>query len=76
MVKKMQIIDFGTGKASEGRDEWNKDRINHLDYIHNRLCEKSEVRAYINNVTKRIKLLPPEPQLSDFYSLSERTKKH
>ena len=76
MVKKIKIIDFGAGKASEGRDEWNKDRINHLDYIHNRLCEKSEVRAYINNVTKRIKLLPPEPQLSDFYSLSERTKKH
>ena len=72
----MQMIDFGAGKASEGRDEWNKDRINHLDYIHNRLCEKSEVIAYINNVTKRIKLLPPEPQLSDFYSLSERTKKH
>ena len=43
-----------------------------------RLLEKSEARAYINNVdeaileyyrvfAEQIKLLPPEPQLSDFY---------
>ena len=49
-----------------------------VDFINERLCEKNKVRVYINNVdeamtecyrvfAKQIKLLPLEPQLSDFY---------
>ena len=49
-----------------------------LDFVNKRLREKNEVRAYINNVDeavlkyyrvfgKKIKPLPPEPGLSDFY---------
>ena len=47
-----------------------------LDFINKRLREKNEARAYINNaemldyyqvIAKQIKLLPPEPQLSDCY---------
>ena len=56
-----------------------------LDFINKRLCEKNEARAYINNVdeamleyyrvfAKQIKPLSPEPQLSDFYHLSEIQK--
>ena len=47
--------------------------------------KKNETRAYVNNVdeavfeyyrvfAKRIKLLPPEPQLPDFYHPSETQK--
>ena len=53
-----------------------------LDFINKRLCDKNKARAYINNVDeamvefyrvfrKKIKSLPPEPQLSDFYHPSE-----
>ena len=53
-----------------------------LDLINKRLREKNEARLHISNVdeamvehyqvfAKQIKPLPPEPQLSDFYHLSE-----
>ena len=56
-----------------------------LEFIKKRLREKNEARAYINNVDdtildyyrvfgKQTKPLPPEPQLSDFYHLSEAPK--
>ena len=56
-----------------------------LDFINRRLRGKSEARAHINNAdeamleyyrvfTKLIKPLPPKPQLSDFYRLSEAQK--
>ena len=55
------------------------------DFMNKRLREKNEARAYINNVdeamleyyrvfAKQIKPLPPEPELSDFYHLSENQK--
>ena len=58
------------------RVKWNGLILSTKDYI------KNEVRANINNIdetmleycwvfTKQIKLLPPEPQLSDFYQTSE-----
>ena len=52
-----------------------------LDFINKRLREKNEAKAYINNVEyyrvfgKKIKPLPPEPQISDFYHPSETHKK-
>ena len=56
-----------------------------LDFINKRLREKKEARAYINNVdevvlefyrvfARKIKPLPPESQVSDFYHPSEVQK--
>ena len=56
-----------------------------LDFMNKRLREKNEARTYINNVdeamfeyyrvfAKKIKPLPPEPELSDFYHPSENQK--
>ena len=56
-----------------------------LDLINERLHERNETRAYIKNVdeamleyyrvfSKKIKPLPPEPELSDFYHPSEVQK--
>ena len=56
-----------------------------LDFMNKRLREKNEARTYINNVdeamleyyrvfAKKVKPLPPEPELSDFYHLSENQK--
>ena len=52
-----------------------------LDFINKRLRERNESGAYINNVeeamleyyrafAKPIKIMPPKPQLSDFYQPS------
>ena len=56
-----------------------------FEFINKRLREENEAKAYINNVdetmleyhrvfAKRIKPLPPEPELSDFYHPSEAQK--
>ena len=67
------------------KNKWNEDRMKRLDFINKRLCEKNEARLYINNVdetvlkyyhifAKRIKPLPPEPQLSYFNHPSKTQK--
>ena len=77
--------DFAEKKLQRARDEWNRDRMKRLDFIDKRLREKNEARTYINNVdeamleyyrvfAKKIKPLPPEPELSDFYHPSENLK--
>ena len=54
--------------------------------MNKRLCEKNEPITHINNIdeamlehyrvfAKKIKPLPPEPELSDFYHPSENQKK-
>ena len=61
--------------------------MKHLDLINKRLRERNEARAYIKNVDeamleyyrvfakkKKIKPLPPVPELSDFYHRSEVQK--
>ena len=74
--------DLAEEQLEKARDQWNEDRIKRLYFVNKRLREKNEVRAYINNtdeamfeyyqeIVKKIKLLPPEPQLSDFYHPSE-----
>ena len=56
-----------------------------LDFINKRLREQNKVRAYISDTNEAIleyyrvfaikmKPLPPEPQLSDFYHPSETQK--
>ena len=53
--------------------------------MNKRLCEKNEPITHINNIdeamleyyrvfAKKIKPLPPEPELSDFYHPSETQK--
>ena len=74
--------DLAEEKLQRVRDEWNRDRMKRLDHINKRLRERDEARAYIKNVNeamleyyrvfaKKIKPLPPDPELSDFYHLSE-----
>ena len=77
--------DLALEKLQRARDEWNRDRMKRLDLINKRLRERNEARAYIKNVdeamleyyrvfAKKIKPLPPEPELSDFYHPSEVQK--
>ena len=83
--KERERHDLTLENLQRARDKWNEDRMKWLDFINKRLCEKSEARAYINNVddavleyyrafAKKIKPLPPESQLSDFYHPSETQK--
>ena len=83
--KERKRSDLTLEKLQSARDKWNKDRMKRLDFINKTLREKNEARAYINNVdeaileyyrvfAKQIRLRPPEPQLSDFYHLSEGQK--
>ena len=44
--------DLALEKLERARDEWNKDRMKRFDFFNKRLCEKNEVRAYINNVNE------------------------
>ena len=84
-AEKRKRRDLALKKLQRVRDEWNKDRMKRLDFINRRLREKNEAIAYINNVDeaileyyrvfpKQIRPLPPEPELSDFYHLSEAPK--
>ena len=77
--------DLALEKLQKARDDWNRDRMKCLDLINNRLRKRNEARAYIKNVdegmleyyrvfAKKIKPLPPEPELSDFYHPSETQK--
>ena len=77
--------DLTLEKLQRAREEWNRDRVKHLDLINKRQRERNEARAYIKHVdeamfeyyrvfAKKIKLLPPEPELSDFYHPSEVQK--
>ena len=77
--------DLAEEQLQKARDQWNEDRIKQLYFVNKRLREKNEARAYINNadeamleyyrvIVKKIKPLPPEPQLSDFYHPSEAKK--
>ena len=67
------------------RDEWNKERLKRLDFINKRLTDKKEARDYIRNLDSamleyyrvfgiKLKPLPPEPQLSDYYNASDQQK--
>ena len=62
-----QRHDLALKKLQRARDEWNRDRMKRLDLINKRL-------EYYRVFAKKIKPLTPEPQLSDFYHLSENQK--
>ena len=81
-AKERKRHDLEEEKLQRARNKWNEDRMKRLDFINKRLRETNEARAYINNAdevmleyyrvfAKKIKPLPPEPQLSGFYHPSE-----
>ena len=84
-VKECKRHDSELEKLQRARDEWDRVRMKRLDLINERLRERNEARAYIKTVdeamleyyrlfAKKIKPLPPEPELSDFYHPSETPK--
>ena len=84
-VEERKRHDLALEKLQRVKDEWNIDRIKRLDLINKRLRERNEATAYIKNVdeamleyyhviAKKIRFLPPEPELSDFYHPSENQK--
>ena len=83
-VKEHNRHDLAQEKLQRARDKWNEDRMKRIDFINKRLREKNEAKAYINNdeamleycrvFAKKIKPLPPESELSDFYHPSETQK--
>ena len=81
-----KIRDLAVEQLQKARDKWNEDRMKRLDFINKRLREQNNARAYINDTNeaileyyrifaKKLKPLPPEPQLLDFYHPSEAQKK-
>ena len=42
--------DLALEKLQRARDEWNRDRMKHLDLINKRLPERNEARSNIKNV--------------------------
>ena len=77
--------DLALEKLQGDRDEWNRDRMKRLDFMSKKLGEKNEARTYISNVdeamleqcrvfARKIRPLPPEPELLDFYHPSELQK--
>ena len=74
--------DSAEEKLQRERDEWNRDRMKRLDFMNKRLSEKMK-REHISTMlmkqcyrvfAKKVKPLPPEPELSDFYHPSETQK--
>ena len=73
-------------KLQKARDEYNEDQIKRLDFINKILRGKNEARTYINNVDesmlesyrvfrKKVRPLPPEPQLSRLLLTIRESKK-
>ena len=83
--KERKRHDLVLENLQRARDELNEDRMKRLDFINKRLREQNKARAYINDTNeaileyyrvfaKKIKPLPPELQLSDFYNPSQAQK--
>ena len=77
--------DIALDDLQRDRDKWNQDRMEKLDFINKRLRDKKEARDYIGNLDSamleyyrvfgvKLKPLPPEPQLSDYYNASDQQK--
>ena len=77
--------DIALEDLQRDRDKWNQERLKRLDFINKRLRDKKEGRDYIGNLDSamleyyrvfgvKLKPLPLEPQLSDYYNASEQQK--
>ena len=77
--------DIALEDLQRDRDKWNQERMERLDFINKRLRDKKEARDYIGNLDSamleyyrvfgvKLKPLPLEPQLSDYYNASDQQK--
>ena len=77
--------DIAIEELQKDRDKWNQERMERLDFVNKRLRDKKEARDYIQNLDSamleyyrvfgvKLKPLPPEPQLSDYYNASDQQK--
>ena len=77
--------DIALEDVQRDRDKWNQERLKRLDFINKRLRDKKEAIDYIGNLDSamlenyrvfgvKLKPLPPEPQLSDYYNASDQQK--
>ena len=73
--------DIALEDLQRDRDKWNQERMERQDFIDKRLRDKKEARDYIRNLDSamleyyrvfgvKLKPLPSEPQLSDYYNAS------
>ena len=53
-VEERKRHDLALEKLQRARDEWNRDRMKHLDFINKRLREENEAKTYINNVDEAL----------------------
>ena len=78
-------VNLAKEEEQKARDKWNQERMERLDFINKRLRDKKEAREYIQNLDSamleyyrvfgvKLKPLPPEPQLSDYYNASDQQK--
>ena len=78
--------DSALKKLQRARDEWNRDRMKLLNFMHKRLREKNKARAHIKNVdqamleyywvfAKKIRPKPAESELSDFLPSIRESRK-
>ena len=84
-AKEHKRHDLAEEEIQRARDKLYKNRMERLDFINKRLRERNEAKAYINKFdetmleyycvfAKKVKPVPPEPELSDFYHPSETHK--
>ena len=77
--------DLALEMLQRTRDEWNKHQTKRLDFINKRLRVQNRAWTYINNAdeemlehyrifARKLKPLPPDPELSDFYHPSGTQK--
>ena len=77
--------DIALEDLQPDRDKWNQERLKRLDFINKRLRDRKEARDYIRNLDSamleyytifgvKLKPLPAEPQLSDYYYASDQQK--
>ena len=77
--------DIALEDLQRDRDDWNQERLKRLDFINKRLRDKKEARHYVGNLDfamlqyyrvfgVKLKPLPLETQLSDYYNASDHQK--
>ena len=77
--------DIALEDLQRDRDKWNQERLKRLNFINKRLKDKKEARDYIGNLNSamleyyrvfgvKLKPLPQEPQISDYYNASDQQK--
>ena len=77
--------DIALEDLQRDRDKWNQDHLKRLEFIKKRLRDKKEARDYTGNLDSvmleyyrvfgvKLKPLPSEPQLSEYYNASDQQK--